>query len=149
MTASIDSSFLDFKLIIFAVLGASVMIAIPLIVDKFCKNKKITIKKVSKPIFCLLCFLVTATVGMGSYSAQLALLKTSKAQKEISDDKYLYQNQQVVDQAYQKFGSCGFYLKNLINTLFPNNGISKEEKAKILEQYNSSLKEESTSRSFY
>ena len=140
MTASIDSSFLDFKLIIFAVLGASVMIAIPLIVDKFCKNKKITIKKVSKPIFCLLCFLVTATVGMGSYSAQLALLKTSKAQKEISDDKYLYQNQQVVDQAYQKFGSCGFYLKNLINTLFPNNGISKEEKSKILEQYNSSLK---------
>ena len=144
MTASIDSSFLDFKIIIFAILGAATLIALPLITDKLCKNKKITINKVSKPIFCLLCFLITATVGMGSYAAQSALLKTASAQKEISDDKYLYQNQQVVDQAYQKFGSCGFYFKNLINTIFPNNGVSKDEQAKILKQYNESLKNSQT-----
>ncbi len=141
MTASIDSSFLDFKIIVFAILGASLIIAIPLILDKLCKNKKITLKNFSKPIFCLLCFLVTATVGMGSYTAQSALLKTSNAQKEISDDSYLYQNQQIVDLSYQNFGSCGFYLKNLINTIFPNNGISKDKKDKILNQYNTSIKE--------
>ena len=146
MTASIDSSFLNFKLIIIAVLGGGLMIAIPLVLDKLCKNKKITIKKVSKPIFCLLCFLVTATVGTGSYAAQTALLKTSSAHKEISDDNYLYQNQQIVDQAYQKFGSCGFYFKNLINTLFPNNGISKQEQKKIINQYNSSINPEQNTK---
>lgn len=136
---SMDLSFLSIKLIIFAILGIGVIISAPLLIDKFLKSKKVELKKMSKSIFCLLFFLITATVGAGCYSAQSALLKTSSANKEISDDKYLYQNQQIYDQAYLKFGSCGFYLKNLMNTLFPNIGISKAEQEEALNKYLSSV----------
>lgn len=149
MTSSLDSSFLDLKIIIFAVIGLAIFISMPLLIDKFCKNKKITLKKVSRSIFCLLFFLISSTVGIGCYTAQTALLKTSSAQKEISDDSYLYTNQQITDLAYQKFGSCGFYFKNLINTLFPNNTSSKKERNELLEKYKSSVKTLDKTASLY
>lgn len=144
---SMNLTFINWPLIIAATVGALVVIAIPILLDKFLSNKKITIKKTSKSIFCLLFFLITATVGMGCYSAQTLLLKTSATNKEISDDKYLYQNIQINDQAYQKFGSCGFYLRNLANLIFPNNGTKKAEVDKILEEYDSSVVEKNPAAS--
>lgn len=149
MTASLDSSFVDIKLIIIAIAGLAIFIATPLLIDKFCKKKKFTLKKASRGIFCLLFFLITSTVGVGCYTTQTALLKTSNAQKEILDDHYLYENQQLTDLSYQKFGSCGFYFKNLINTLFPNNTSSKDERNKTLEKYKTSVKELDKTASLY
>lgn len=149
MTASLDISFINYKLIGICILGASAVIALPLIVDKLCKNKKFTLKKASRSIFCLLFFLVTSTVGVGCYSAQTALMKTSKAHTEISDDKYLYKNQQITDLAFQKFGSCGFYFQNLINTLFPSNKTTKSEQNKLLESYKTSVKTLDKTASLY
>lgn len=146
---SMDLSFLNFKLIAIAIVGIAALIAAPLLLDKFLKNKKIQIKKISRPIFCLLLFLITATVGAGCYTAQTTLLKTSSAYKEISDDDYLYSNQQIYDQAYQKFGSCGFYLKNLTNWLFKNNGVSKSEIDEIIKEYENSVNEKDTSATLY
>lgn len=138
MVESMDTSFINFKLIAFAAIGVAVVIAIPLVFDKLLKNKKITLNKMSRPIFCLLFFLITLTVGAGCYTAQSALLKTSKTNAEISDDKYLYQNQQISDLAFQKFGSCGFYLKSIVNYLFPNNNLSKAKQNEIIESYKNS-----------
>lgn len=135
---SMDTSFINFKLIGFAIAGVAIVIAIPLIFDKLLKNKKITLNKISRPIFCLLFFLITITVGAGCYTAQSALLKTSETNAEISDDKYLYENMQINDLAFRKFGSCGFYLKSIVDKLFPNNGISKQERNEILENYKNS-----------
>ena len=149
MTSSLDSSFLDFKIIVFALFGFITFIATPILIDHFFENKKYTLKKASRSIFCLLFFLITSTIGIGCYTSQTALLKTSNAQKEILDDKYLYQNQQITDLAYQKFGSCGFYFKNLINTLFPNNTSSKQERNKNLETYQSSVKPLDKTASLY
>lgn len=139
---SMHLSFLSFKLIFFAILGIAIFIAAPLLIDKFFKNKKITIKNISRPIFCLLLFLVVATVGAGCYTAQVALIKTSATNTEISDDEYLYKNQILYDQYYQKFGSCGFYIKNLTNLIFPNSGVSKTELDDIIKEYDSSLANE-------
>lgn len=146
---SMDLSFLSFKLIAFAIVGVAIIVAAPLLLDKFLKNKKLKIKKISKSIFCLLLFLITATVGAGCYTAQTALLKTSNAYKEISDDSYLYSNQQIYDQAYQKFGSCGFYLKNLTNLLFKNNNVSKSEIDEIIKDYDSQVVKKDTTATLY
>ena len=136
MTASIDISFINYKLIGIAILGASIVIAIPLVIDRFFQSKRITIKKVSKSIFCLLFFLITSTIGVGAYASQTTLLKSSKANTEISDDKYQYENLLITDLAYQKFGSCGFYLKNFFNTIFPNSNASNKENDDIIKNYN-------------
>lgn len=136
---SMHLSFLSFKLILFAVLGLIIFISAPLVVDKIFKKKKFAIKNISKSVFCLLIFLIVATVGAGCYTAQVALIKTSATNTEISDDKYLYNNQQIYDQYYQKFGSCGFYIKNLTSLLFPNSNISDSELEDIIKDYDSNL----------
>ena len=149
MLESMNTSFINYGLIAVAIIGAIFVIALPIIFDKLLGKKKIQIKKISNTIFCLLLFLVTSTIGAGCFSAQTALLKTSDAHKEISDDQYLFQNIQINDLAYQKFGSCGFYFKNLLNLIFPNNGVSKDDVNKTIEEYNKSLAEKDISASLY
>ena len=148
MTASIDISFINYKLILISILGASIVISIPLLIDKFLQSKRITIKKVSKSIFCLLFFLVTSTVGIGAYATQTALLKNSKANTEISSDKYQYENLLITDLAYQKFGSCGFYIKNLYDSIFHNNA-DPNERDDIIKNYNLSTASKDTSATLY
>lgn len=148
MTASIDISFINYKLIFISILGASIVISIPLLIDKFLQSKHITIKKVSKSIFCLLFFLITFTIGTGAYATQTALLKTSKANPEISSDKYQYENLLITDLAYQKFGSCGFYLKNLYDSIFHNNTTSADTDT-IIKNYNLSTVNKNTSAKLY
>lgn len=149
MVESMDTSFINFKLITFGVIGATIVIAIPIVFDKIFKNKKIALKKISRPIFCLLFFLVTATIGAGCYAAQTALLKTSATNTEISSDKYLYENQHINDLSFQKFGSCGFYFKSIVNYIFPNAGVSKQDKTEAINSYKESAKAENTSATLY
>lgn len=149
MVESMDVSFINIKLIVIGILAAAVVIAIPIVFDKLLKNKKIELKHCSRSIFCLLFFLITATVGAGCYAAQTALIKTSDAYKEISDDKYLYKNQQIADLSYQKFGSCGFYLKTISNLLFPSSLTSSSETDEIIKEYDSSVESTNKTASFY
>ena len=149
MVESMNTSFINYPLIAVAVIGAFIVIALPIVFDNVFGKKKIQLKKMSNTIFCLLMFLITSTVGFGCYTAQSALIKTSNEFKEISDDKYLYKNQQIHDLAFQKFGSCGFYLKNISNLLFPNSGISKEEVNATIEAYDNSAVDKDITASLY
>ena len=149
MLESMNTSFINYPLIAVAVLGAVLVIALPIIFDKILGKKKIQLKKISNSIFCLLLFLITSTFGAGCFAAQTALLKTSKTNAEISDDKYLFENLQIYDLAYQKFGSCGFYLKNLANLIFPNNGVSKTEEKNAIEAYKKSVAGKDVTASLY
>lgn len=149
MVEAMNFSFINYGLILFCVLGAVVVISAPILFDKFFGRKKIQLKKISNSIFCLLFFLVTLTVGSGCFAAQTALLKTSNSYKEIYDDKYIYENHQINDLVYQKFGSCGFYLVSLSNIFFPNAGISKSEVNKTIETYNNSTVQKNESAKLY
>ena len=149
MVESMNTSFINYPLIAVAVIGAFIVIALPIVFDNVFGKKKIQLKKMSNTIFCLLMFLITSTVGFGCYTAQSALIKTSNEFKEISDDKYLYKNQQIHDLAFQKFGSCGFYLKNISNLLFPNSGVSKEEVNATIEAYDNSAVDKDITASLY
>lgn len=149
MLESMNTSFINYPLIAVAIVGAATVIALPILFDKLLGKKKIQLKKFSNTIFCLLLFLLTSTVGLGCFAAQTALIKTSNAHTEISDDKYLYKNQQIHDLAFQKFGSCGFYIKNLANLIFPNSGVSKEEVNKTIDAYKNSAVDKDVSASLY
>ncbi len=149
MMESMNFSFINYPLIIFCIACACVVIALPILFDKFLSKKRIQLKKVSNSIFCLLFFLITTSVGAGCFAAQTALLKTSKANAEISDDKYLFQNMHINSLAYQKFGSCGFYLKELTDIIFKNNGVSKSEVDKTIETYDKNVADRNITASFY
>ena len=136
---SIEADFINFGLIIASVIAGAIVIALPLIFDKFLKNCKFTLKKVSKPIFCLLCFFTTATLGVGSYSIQLATIKASATNVEISSDQYLFDNMHIRDSAYKKFGSAGFYLKDLYDLCFEKVSITEEEKISALNKFESNV----------
>lgn len=149
MLESMNTTFINYWLIAVAVLGSVFVIALPIVFDKILGRKKIQLKRISNSIFCLLLFLITSTVGAGCFAAQTALMKTSSAHKEISDDKYLYQNLHINDLSFQKFGSCGFYIKNFINLIFPNNGVSKSEETSTIETYNKSVAGRDVTASLY
>jgi hypothetical protein len=129
---SIDADFINFPLIFACVFAVAAVIALPLIFDKFLKKHKITIKKITKPIFCLLCFFLTSTIGVGSYGISIAALKASATNPEISSDEYLYENMHIKDTAFKKFGSAGFYVKNLYDICFKKASLSNEERNEAL-----------------
>ena len=149
MVEAMNFSFINYGLILICVVCAAIVISAPILFDKFLGKKKIQLKKISNSIFCLLFFLVTATVGAGCFAAQSALLKTADSYKEIYDDQYIYENHQINDLVYQKFGSCGFYLVSFKNLLFPNSGISTSEINKTIESYDKSITPKNESAFLY
>lgn len=149
MLESMNTTFINYWLIAVAVLGSVLVIALPIVFDKILGKKKIQLKKISNSVFCLLLFLITSTIGAGCFAAQTALMKTSNAHTEISDDKYLFKNMQISDLSFQKFGSCGFYIKNLANLIFPNNNVSDSEVDSTIETYNKSVAGKDVTASLY
>ena len=111
---SFDVSFIDVKSIIIYGALLLVLIAIPIVIDVFFKKKKITLSKMSRPVFGLLSFLCCFFIAGGSYSIQLATLYNPKngAYAAIDSDKYLYDNMHIKEEAYKRFGTWGFYFKN-------------------------------------
>ena len=136
---SMDADFINFPLIIASSIGIVVIVTLPLLFDKLFKNHKITIKKVTRPIFCLLCFLITSVIGSGCYTIQIATLKASANNPEISSDEYLYENMHIKDAAYKKFGTAGFYIKNLYDICIGNALISEDEKTATIDKFESSV----------
>ena len=149
MLESMNTTFINYWLIAVAVLGSVLVIALPIVFDKVFGKKKIQLKKISNTVFCLLLFLITSTIGAGCFAAQTALMKTSSAHTEISDDKYLFNNMQINDLSFQKFGSCGFYIKNLANLIFPNNSVSDSEVDNTIKTYNKSVAGKDVTASLY
>lgn len=111
---SFDISFIDVKSIIIYCIFLVFIIAIPILIDVFLKKKKITITKMSRPVFGLIAFLCCFFVAGGSYSIQLATLYNpkDKTYEAIASDKYLYDNMHIKEEAYKRFGTWGFYFKN-------------------------------------
>lgn len=146
---SIDADFINFPLIITCVLVVGVIIALPIVFDKLLKKYKVTIKKVTKPIFCLICFLLTSTIGVGCYGIQIATIKASATNSEISSDEYLYENMHIKDMSYKKFGSAGFYIKNLYDICFKGSSYTKEEEAAALKLFEDSVAGVNTNAPLY
>lgn len=139
---SIDADFINFPLIFACIFAVAIVVALPILFDKFLKKYKITIKKITKTVFCLLCFFVASTLGVGSYGISIATLKVSATHTEISSDEYLYENMHIKDAAYKKFGTAGFYVKNLYDICFKKASISeaeKQEALKLLEESNATV----------
>lgn len=145
---SFDSGFIDIASIILYVVAFAILIALPILLDKFLSKKKFTLSKLSKPIFCLICFLSCFTLGATTYGIQaLALPNASSSKyKEIESSKYLYNNMHIREEAYRKFGTWGFYAKNVFDMVFPANNNDKDQ---ILQEIKDSTEKENKSASLY
>ena len=125
---SFDISFVDLKSAFLYLAIIVVFISIPLIIDACAKKKLFTIKKLSRPILFLICFLSCFAVGTTCYSVQALTLSkgTNEKYEEIESDKYLFQNMHIIEESFRKFGTCGFYTKNFYDlTLGKLFGIKK------------------------
>lgn len=111
---SFDISFVSTLTIVILVLSLLALISIPILIDVFLKKKKINLTKMSRPVFGLLAFLCCFFVAGGSYSIQLATLyaPSNGMYAAIDNDRYLYDNMHIKEEAYKRFGSFGFYFKN-------------------------------------
>ncbi len=129
---SFDSTFINIPMIIVCVIIILVIIAIPLILDRFLSEQKITLSKMSKPSFFLLSFFICFTLGVTSYGIQAkALPKTDNQELEaITSDAFLYNNMHLKEEAFRKFGTCGFYLKNFYDLTIANLDHSEENDIK-------------------
>ena len=111
---SFDISFVDLKTAIMYLALIVVFVSIPLIIDACAKRKKFLVRKVTKPIFMLIAFFVAFCLGTSFYGVQIATLKKSdKKVAALESDLYLYQNMHMTEEALRKFGTWGFYTKNL------------------------------------
>lgn len=145
---SFDSSFMDFKSLFLYIGIFIVAVATPFLIDRFCK-KKFEINKLAKPIFCLICFICCFAVGTGSFGLQISTLAKAENEQytEIESDLYLYQNMHIREEAYKKFGTWGFYVKNLYDLMTPKSG--NKEKNEILSTLKESAVEKNTSATLY
>ncbi|MBP3581204.1 MAG: sulfatase-like hydrolase/transferase [Clostridia bacterium] len=127
---SFEIGFVDLKSAILYLSLIVVFIALPLIIDKFFKKRKIILNKISRPVFGLITFLCCFFVGGTAYTVQTVTLASAKnpAYEEIESDKYLYEHMHIKEEAFKRFGTWGFYFKNFydltLKKLFPGD---KEE----------------------
>lgn len=134
---SFEMGFVDIKSAVLYLSLIAVFIALPLVIDKVFKKCKISLNKISKPIFGLIAFFTCFFIGGTAYTVQTLTLSTAKnpAYEEIESDKYLYDNMHIKEEAFKRFGTWGFYFKNLydltLKRLFPS------DKEKILNNVNS------------
>lgn len=135
---SMDSCFIDTTAILICSGIAVIILATGLVLDLVAKRKVFSLRKKLRPILLLVCFLCCSLIGSTCYSIQYITLATgtNSEYEEIESDKYLYSNMHISEEAYRKFGTCGFYVKNFYDlTLGKLFGESEEEiKAKISSQ---------------
>ena len=146
---SFDDSFINIPFLIICVVIILILIAIPIIIDKLLSKQKITMNKISKPLFYLLSFFICFTFGVTSFGIQANTLPhtDNEEYQAIASDKYLYENMHIKEEAFRKFGTCGFYFKNLYDLTLANFDNSEEESIK--EYVNQNIIEENTSATLY
>ena len=142
---SFDISFVDLSSAIMYLSLIAVFIAIPLVIDHFGKKKQFELNKLSKPILMLICFFSCFTIGTTSYGVQFATLKKEQntGYAAIESDSFLYKNMFLSEEALRKFGTCGYYTKNLYDLTLGNLFISgKDEAIKSINEQKVAVNEE-------
>ena len=146
---SFDDSFISIPFILICVAIIVVIIIIPIIIDKLMSEQKITLNKLSKPSFYMLTFFICFILGATGYSVQAKTLPNAenKEYEAIASDKFLYENMHLKEEAFRKFGTCGFYLKNFYDLTFVN--LDNSEEAEIKKYVEENVVEENTSATLY
>lgn len=124
---SFDNTFINIPFIIVCVVIILVLITIPIIVDKLLSKHKIVMNKLSKPLFYMIAFFICFILGTSSFGIQANTLPDSDEYQAIASDEYLYENMHIKEEAFRKFGTCGFYLKNLYDLTIANLDNSEQE----------------------
>jgi len=126
---SFDASFVNSTFLAIGFSITAVLIAVPFILDWLLSKYKIVLNKLSKPIFYLISFFVCFVLGVTSYGIQANTLRLAKDDKytAIASDTYLYENMHIKEEAFRKFGSGGFYLKNLYDLTLAKLDNSKQD----------------------
>ncbi len=118
---SFDPSFINWWFLIYVVVVmVSAIILMVLVIKR--KFKLAPVKNIAVLLACL--FTIIEGVGFATYSTQYAWLKNeqgSSYDKYFNNDVNLYHSLFIKSEGLKKFGSFGFYAKNLANLIFKTN----------------------------
>lgn len=114
-----ETSFIDFQrsAVLLSILAIVIYVYIKIAQDK---KKPQNVYRKNKIAFVLLVFAIISGCGTLGYVGQKALIMDASASDEFyvfDSDKYLYSTLVSKTDAYKKFGTFGFYTKNIINLL--------------------------------
>ena len=123
--------FLDF-LSIFLNLFIYVTFILTCVYLKKNTNFTITLSKQAKFTIVMSFFIALSACGLCLFSGQASRMTLKADSNEESfSDKELWENMFLKTECLQRFGTYGFYLKNLGDFLFTDGKMSKEEQAKV------------------
>lgn len=114
-----EKSFIDFTR---SAVLLSLLTVVIYVYIKIAQSKNVTenIYRKNKFAVVVLTFFMLSTLGTCGYIGQKALISDAKETNEyyvFESDKYLYRTLVSKVDAYQKFGTFGFYTKNMLNLL--------------------------------
>ena len=114
---SFNFSFLDLKSITFNVIALMFIITLVVMLDKYGKNKRFEIKKITKPILFLIVGFCAWIFGFAFYSSQILIINTQDEKSDaLAFRKELWTDLEFKISGLETFGTYGFYIKDFYNT---------------------------------
>lgn len=124
-----DPQFINWYSVVINILLLALAIFLIVYVDKRFETKKL-FHRYSKILVVFLVFFVLQTTGLTTLLVAQSTLADVEASNDLyiaQSDAYLYDNMFFTVEAYKKFGTFGFYLKSLGDTIFNNTELSADE----------------------
>lgn len=124
-----DPQFINWYSVVINILLLALAIFLIVYVDKRFETKKL-FHRYSNILVVFLVFFVLQTTGLTTLLVAQSTLADVEASNDLyiaQSDAYLYDNMFFTVEAYKKFGTFGFYLKSLGDTIFNNTELSAEE----------------------
>ena len=134
---AIESSVLNFNIMLIYVLLALVFIATSILFDKMYDKNTKTIKPIGKvklAIIILTLFVSSQFLGYYGFTSQLSNLSDVSAYNYVGDDQSLYSTLIFEAESLKKFGTYGFYFQDINSTLF-NLENNREERIELATNY--------------
>lgn len=125
-----NTQFINWYSVVINLLLLSLVIVLVVYVDKRFETKKL-FHRYSSILVAFLIFFALQTTGLTSLLVAQTTLVDVEASNELyiaKSDAYLYDNMFFTVEAYKKFGTFGFYLKSLNDTIFGSSNMTTAEK---------------------
>lgn len=124
-----DPQFINWYSVVINILLLALVIFLVVYVDKRFETKKL-FHRYSSILVAFLVFFALQTTGLTTLLVAQSTLADVEASNDLyiaQSDAYLYDNMFFTVEAYKKFGTFGFYLKSLGDTIFANAELTAEE----------------------
>ena len=147
--AAFKLEFIDLWSVVLNLFLLAIIIFLQVVIDRRFK-KEISFSKITKKGFKALAFSLSLIVGVSGFYLQTKGFTDSDESVEVyASDQYLWDNQHFKLEAYKKFGTYGFYVKNLANLIYKNDKLNTSQISEIKAMLDEGKKDVNTNAELY